>query len=283
MIIDCGHHDFCNWLLTTSQNFNIDITTVKQILLTHTHPDHIGAAAALKAYTGASLKGFKPEVNKKLTDSLKKDLNLLTPPLCLDEYLEDGSIIDTGADSIEVVYTPGHAEDHVCYFLKSKKILFTGDLITDSDIGYLNPNRHYSESLKKLENSIQICEKLKPDILLPGHGNVIPVTASLWRSVYRKIWLFNKNPSLIIPHTLISTLIFYLLTKKAVNPDELEEFIVSYSELFDGFIENTSKDLIRSEYRKLIAVLILKDIIIKSGEMISLNKFRTSTESLWIM
>jgi len=226
---------------------------------------------------------FAPEQNPKLTDRLKVELNLFHTPVTIDHFFNDGAVVNLGDESIEALHTPGHSNDHACYFLKSSKVLFTGDLITFSDVGYLNLNKHYSESLEDFYISVKRCQNLRPVFILPGHGNMIRVNDTLWKGIYRKLSLFKNNPRLLIPHTLISPLLFYIEVKKCVGFYECEEYIVSHSYIFDNFLENCTKDLIRSEYRKLIAVLSLKNIINQEEDLLSLSTGIVHSESSWII
>ncbi len=81
---------------------------VEQIILTHNHFDHRGAAMAFKERYKARILAYQdgPEV---------------------DELLDDGQFIRAGDDILEVLHTPGHSSDSICLYAPSEKILFSGD------------------------------------------------------------------------------------------------------------------------------------------------------------
>lgn len=123
---------------------------LKRILLTHGHDDHAGAALILREQTGAEI--FAPAGS-------------VTDP---DRTLVDGDRVDAGEHRLEVIATPGHTGEHVC-FLSDEGELFTGDTILgqgttvifppDGDMG------DYLRSLERLRDR-------RPIRIYPGHGPV---------------------------------------------------------------------------------------------------------------
>ena len=80
--------------------------SLKQILITHTHPDHSPGASILKEMTGVPLYGLTTESSRKRDEEID-----------IDKILNHGDQIKTSEYSIEVIHTPGHASNHLCYFL----------------------------------------------------------------------------------------------------------------------------------------------------------------------
>jgi len=131
---------------------------VRWVLLTHTHPDHAPATARLVKATGAEVLAFAKR---------DKDGSGVVP----DRTVADGEMIEGTEFALEVVHTPGHAPNHVCFRLEEERLLFTGDTVLDGTWSVVNPKRGgdmtaYFASLDRLR-------KLRLSRLAPGHGDVI--------------------------------------------------------------------------------------------------------------
>ncbi len=139
---------------------------VKKILLTHAHPDHMGAALELRRVTGASLGCHRDEVwvfEQVWRMSGVRDASI---DRAIDETYEDGDEIEIGKLKINVIHTPGHSPGGVCYY--AHPCLFTGDTLFQRSVGRTDiPGGDYA----KLQASIT--EKLlgldDEVVVLPGH------------------------------------------------------------------------------------------------------------------
>jgi glyoxylase-like metal-dependent hydrolase (beta-lactamase superfamily II) len=139
---------------------------VRWILLTHTHPDHWPAAKKLAKKTGAQIAAFHPFPKPDEVD-LKVDL-----------VLAEGDAIEGTEFRLEALHTPGHAPNHLCFWLEEERVLFTGDHVLNGTTTVVNPQRggdmkQYLASLdrlRKIKRMARIC---------PGHGDVVEESAQL--------------------------------------------------------------------------------------------------------
>jgi len=124
--------------------------TLDLILITHRHGDHAPAAIPLKEATGARI--FAP-------DGVLDDAHV-------DRRLSGGEFIDVDGTQIEVIATPGHTAEHVC-FLTSNGDLFTGDTVLGFGSTAIFPPdgnmRDYIASLRRLRAR-------NPKRIYPAHG-----------------------------------------------------------------------------------------------------------------
>ena len=153
-VIDPGPalHEHIEVIIQASAN-------IKQILLTHTHPDHSPGTRLLQ-------DNIDVPVFALITES-SKDQDITFAP---ERILIDGEIIANEYYSIEVIHTPGHASNHLCYLLKDEKLLFTGDHIMDGSTVVIAPPdgsmQDYIDSLAKLK-------EYDLNKIAPGHGELI--------------------------------------------------------------------------------------------------------------
>jgi glyoxylase-like metal-dependent hydrolase (beta-lactamase superfamily II) len=138
---------------------------VKWVLLTHTHPDHWPAADRIRKKTGALVGAFGKFPK---ADEVKLDLDLL---------LADGDTIDGTEFRLEALHTPGHAPNHLCFFLDEERMLFTGDTILGGMFSVVSPSTGgdmaaYMATLDRLRR----IRRLRA--IAPGHGEVISAPAA---------------------------------------------------------------------------------------------------------
>jgi glyoxylase-like metal-dependent hydrolase (beta-lactamase superfamily II) len=131
---------------------------VRWVVLTHTHPDHAPGTARLVRATGAEVLAYGKRLDKD---------NEITP----DRAIGEGDTIEGTEFGLEVLHTPGHAPNHLCFLLEEERVLFTGDTVLDGMFSVVSPQRggdmvQYLASLGRME-------KLRLSRLAPGHGDVI--------------------------------------------------------------------------------------------------------------
>jgi glyoxylase-like metal-dependent hydrolase (beta-lactamase superfamily II) len=103
-------------LVDTGSGFDIvgllpDSESLDAVVLTHTHPDHVGNVPAVVEACGVEVWGY---------DTAQEGV---TRELTTDESVR------LGDHSYEVIHTPGHKDDHVCLYAPGPGILFAGDLV----------------------------------------------------------------------------------------------------------------------------------------------------------
>ena len=145
--------------------------TVKYLIHTHGHLDHVSATAAVQQETEAPV--LIHEADQILLDNLTIQgtmFGLAVPaPATVDRYICEGDTIDWGRYTLSVIETPGHSPGGVCLHLEGEKILFAGDTLFQDSIGRTDL---WGGDYEQLLDSIR--EKLWPlddDIIVcPGHG-----------------------------------------------------------------------------------------------------------------
>ena len=135
---------------------------IRWILVTHHHIDHSAGVARLKRETGAEVVAFGPP-KSAVTSGAEADW-------APDRKAEDGEVIEGTEWGLEVLHTPGHASDHLCFFLEEERVLFTGDTVLSGTTTVINPPdgdmAAYLQSLERLR-------KRRLTRLCPGHGDVL--------------------------------------------------------------------------------------------------------------
>ena len=102
--------------------------TVKKIIITHAHIDHIAGAHRLKQLTGAPILYNQNDLPLvKMMDIQAGWLGIPTPTVSSpDDTLEDGKLISVTGITGSIIHTPGHTEGSVCLFLVGVVLLQQG-------------------------------------------------------------------------------------------------------------------------------------------------------------
>jgi hydroxyacylglutathione hydrolase len=114
-----------------------DITEIKTIILSHSHPDHIGSAADIKEITGCRILAHRYE--KEWIEDIEIQnrarpvpgfFNLVSRPVRIDEYLTDNQLLNPAAGvSAKIIHSPGHSRGSLNVLFIEDRILFTADSI----------------------------------------------------------------------------------------------------------------------------------------------------------
>ncbi|HYA35316.1 MAG TPA: MBL fold metallo-hydrolase [Candidatus Binataceae bacterium] len=129
-----------------------------RIVLTHAHVDHIGGVKQVRA------RFPRVEVMKK--PWLSHD-NPAGEPLIA---IEDGAVIKTEGATLRAIHTPGHAPDHLCYYLEEEKALFTGDVVLGAGTTVIPDD---TGDLGDYMNSLHRLLAIGAETIYPAHGPTI--------------------------------------------------------------------------------------------------------------
>ncbi|MGH9789512.1 MAG: MBL fold metallo-hydrolase [Candidatus Acidiferrales bacterium] len=146
--------------------------TVKAILITHAHPDHVGGAAKLKAATGAPV-WMHPD-DRWLLENVAMQCAAFgfpaPPAVQMDAALAPGEDIRWGQNlRAHVLHTPGHTPGSACLYLPDHKILFAGDTLFAGSIGRTDLwGGSYDAILRSIHS--QLLPLDPATIVFPGHG-----------------------------------------------------------------------------------------------------------------
>jgi glyoxylase-like metal-dependent hydrolase (beta-lactamase superfamily II) len=130
---------------------------VRWVLLTHTHPDHAPGTARLVKATGAGVLAFA-----------RRDRDSGIVP---DRTITTGDTIEGTEFGLDVLHTPGHAPNHLCFVLEEERVLFTGDTVLNGTFSVVNPAR--GGDMAKYMATLEQLRKRRFKSICPGHGDVI--------------------------------------------------------------------------------------------------------------
>lgn len=186
-LIDAGVVGKGKYKIRSIQEAGIELSSIKRIILTHTHLDHIGCLSEIqREIPWAELWVHQSEADLLEQGEEKAVYGMdMFRTLCQLQFrlkpgafkfqvhrkLKGGEILDLGDTPWEVLHIPGHSIGSIGLYHRPMKILIPGDVVyADYAIGRFDL---YGASGSELKNSLMRLAELEVDILLPGHNRVV--------------------------------------------------------------------------------------------------------------
>lgn len=165
-----------------AKNENI---TLKYILLTHGHFDHIFGVYGLQSETGAKVvihhkdAGHLLDPKKSLAEGNFPETQY---PVNADLLVKDGDVLMLGDEKIKVMSTPGHTMGSVCYILEKDRVIFSGDTLFCMTAGRTD---FFDGDDELMKQSLKSLIALEGDYrVLPGHNRETTLESERKRNWY---------------------------------------------------------------------------------------------------
>jgi hydroxyacylglutathione hydrolase len=153
--------------------------TVKAIVSTHAHIDHVGGLAKLQSFTGAPVLMHREDLPLYQAMDVQAAFLGVAPPdlTAVDHLLKEGDSLRWGLFEAKVIHTPGHTPGSVCLYLPNVGVnltlpnprLFAGDTLFAGSIGRTDL---WGGSMEQIMDSLRGKLMKLPDhtVVHPGHG-----------------------------------------------------------------------------------------------------------------
>ena len=183
------------------KSIGLSVESIRDIYLTHVHTDHCGMAGMIQEKSKARIHlteaahqvwahfqdadgliaqarmfyaahGMSDSDVEAVVEEIE-DMRSRIPRFTVESFLRENEVRRYGNRSFEVIFTPGHAAGHVCFFFRDEGTLLAGDHILPYIAPSLSPNIHDEDfqPLGSYLESLDVIEGLPIAILHPGHGN----------------------------------------------------------------------------------------------------------------
>ncbi|HKJ59952.1 MAG TPA: MBL fold metallo-hydrolase [Halobacteriales archaeon] len=146
-------------LVDTGANFDVveevhdRVDGLDAVVLTHTHPDHVGNLGPVRDAFDAPVYAYDPTFDG------------------VDEAIEDGEAVAMGDHEYVAVHTPGHKADHLCFYARQPGILFVGDLVFQGG-SFGRTDLPGADRATLIESIDRLLDLVDPDLEVfhSGHG-----------------------------------------------------------------------------------------------------------------
>jgi hydroxyacylglutathione hydrolase len=180
VLIDPGLEAYLEPRLNAMQDEGIAPSDIDVIAITHLHPDHCGAVAALQEVSGAkvALHPLQVEYLEVMDEGSRDTLGVgITTKFSADIVLADR--LSLGSIDLTILHTPGHSPASICFYSEALKLVICGDLVFEQGVGRTDLP---FGNLAKLKRSIETVAALDTEVLLPGHGGILEGKESIRRN-----------------------------------------------------------------------------------------------------
>jgi hydroxyacylglutathione hydrolase len=129
------------------------IDELDAVVLTHTHPDHVGNLESVKTAFDVEAWGYDPDFDG------------------VDHAIADEETVLLGDHEYVALHTPGHKDDHLCFYSADAGVLFAGDLVFQNG-SFGRTDLEEGDRRTLIESIDQLVERLSPDLaaMHTGHG-----------------------------------------------------------------------------------------------------------------
>lgn len=170
VLIDPGLDQYLPGLLRALEFDGIKPEDIDIILNTHLHLDHYWACEELKQISGAKI--LLHPLQKKFYDLTVVGVSAVfgMAPVHIREDEIMGEKLNTGKLEFEIINSPGHSPDSICFYNSDQKAAICGDVVFAGNTGRVDFPGGSGDQLKE---SIEALSKLEIEHLLPGHMGIV--------------------------------------------------------------------------------------------------------------
>ena len=204
---------------------------LQRLINTHSHSDHIGGNAALKAAFGCEI--IVPAGLQAAIAEWDENALLLSPlgqqaaRFQHDSLIGADSEIEMGGLNWQTLAVPGHDMEALGYYNPEKRILISGDALWENGFGVIFPELlGEAEGLNSTRATLEMLAKLPIDIVIPGHGAPFAAVDLALERAFRRLEMFTTDIEKLAWHAIKVIVSFAMLEKRRLAQAEFPAFVV---------------------------------------------------------
>lgn len=232
-----------------------------RLINTHCHSDHMGGNAMISREFRCRITvpdGEARHLNPWNAEALwLKYADQYAPRFEFTDTLMRGQSFTAGGLTWHAHAAPGHDDDALMFWNEKEKVLISGDALWQNGLGVVFPAEAEQGALDRAFATLDAIEKLKPQVVIPGHGAPFADVAEAIERARGRLGAFATDPVKHARHVVKVMLVFNLLDRGSLRLDSLANYLQKipvFRDMNERFIhceyaqlaERTLDDLMRS-------------------------------------
>ncbi|MHB1198227.1 MAG: MBL fold metallo-hydrolase [Polaromonas sp.] len=206
--------------------------SLEVLVNTHLHSDHCGGNAALQARYPSLETLIPPGQARHVAQWDPVALTYVpTGQLCtqfkFSQTLLPGGQLQFGTRLWQIHAAAGHDPHSLVFFEPARKILISADALWENGFGVVFPELEGTNAFVEVAATLDLIERLSPDIVIPGHGSVFAYTPEVLARARQRLDSFVKNPLKHARHAVKVLLKFKLLETQRQTFDGFAQWAIA--------------------------------------------------------
>jgi glyoxylase-like metal-dependent hydrolase (beta-lactamase superfamily II) len=223
----CTHREHTLELLAGGDG--LDREPLERLVNTHCHSDHMGGNAAIANAYGCRVTIPAGEVKHVQPwtpqSAWMEQFDQRADPFHFDDTIAAGEAFEGGGFEWEAHAAPGHDMDALMFFEPVNRVLISGDALWETGMGFVWPQDGANPYIEAAREALATIERLRPAIVIPGHGAPFFDAPGSIAQVRSKLDAFARDPVKNARHMTKSMFVFALLDRQAMNAAEVPAYV----------------------------------------------------------